>query len=77
MEIRSCGLRHGVHRWIFINVSEEPGASIFKAEEQKAAGSPEKPVNFYDSSSGLFSQKTLISTRNTIFQFWVWRQERK
>jgi hypothetical protein len=56
-----------VHWWIFANVSEEPGASIFKAEEQKAAGIPEKLENFYSYSSGPVSQKTVFLTRNTIF----------
>ena len=68
MEIWSCGLRHRVPRWILTSISEEPGASIFKAEEQKAAGSPERLVNLYGNSSGLISQKTLILTSNTIFQ---------
>jgi len=68
MEIRSCWLRHSVHRWIFNNASEEPVVSLFKAEEQKAAGSPRKPVNFCGDSSGLISQTTVILTRNTIFQ---------
>jgi hypothetical protein len=57
MEIRFFELRHSVYRWIFTYVSEDPGASIFKAEEQKAAGNPEKLVNFYGSSSGLFSRQ--------------------
>jgi hypothetical protein len=66
MEIQSCGLRHSVHWWIFTNVLEEPGALIFKAEEKKAAGSPEKLENFHGNSSGLISQKTVILTRNKI-----------
>jgi hypothetical protein len=55
MEIQSCGLRRSVHWWIFANVLEEPGASIFRAEEQKAAGSRETLENFNGNSFGLIS----------------------
>jgi hypothetical protein len=46
-----------MYRWISTNVSDEPGASFFNAEEWKAAGSLKKLVNFCGNSSGLISKK--------------------